>query len=155
MPCRRYRTLPRHSTQTQGRPIVVLSIDVGRHTGIHNYPFKCLCSDPIGKCFPDLPHTTANAQLILVWWLSSRSSVESVPYPPGLEPGTCGVRIPYTIRSPTAATFCSVVKVSHLKRYITFKDRSAEISLRSQRALYSGTTSKFSLEQRHDLISTF
>ena len=33
-----------------------------------------------------------------------RSSVESVPYPPGLEPGTCGVRIYYAIRSPTAAS---------------------------------------------------
>ena len=28
---------PRHSIQTQGRPVVVLSIDVERHTGIHNY----------------------------------------------------------------------------------------------------------------------
>ena len=24
---------------TQGRPVVVLYIDVERHTGIHNYPF--------------------------------------------------------------------------------------------------------------------
>ena len=32
-------TPSRHSIQTKGRPVVVLSIDVERHTGIHNYPF--------------------------------------------------------------------------------------------------------------------
>ena len=42
--------------------------------------------------------------LMLVWWSSVRSSVESVPYPPGLEPGTCGVRIHCAIRLPTAAS---------------------------------------------------
>ena len=31
-------TPPHHSIQTQGRP-VVLTIDVQRHTDIHNYPF--------------------------------------------------------------------------------------------------------------------
>ena len=30
-------TSPRHSIQTQGRPVVVLSIDVERHSGIHYY----------------------------------------------------------------------------------------------------------------------
>ena len=29
----------RHSMQTQGYPVVVLFIDVQRHTGIHKYPF--------------------------------------------------------------------------------------------------------------------
>ena len=29
----------RHSKQTQDQPIIVLSIDVEHHTGIHNYPF--------------------------------------------------------------------------------------------------------------------
>ena len=28
----------RHSIQTRGRPVSVLSIDVERHSGIHNYP---------------------------------------------------------------------------------------------------------------------
>ena len=42
--------------------------------------------------------------MMLKWWLSVRSSVESVPYPPGLEPGTCDVRIHYAIHSPTAAS---------------------------------------------------
>ena len=31
---------PRHSIQTQGRLVVMLSIDVERHTGIHNYLFQ-------------------------------------------------------------------------------------------------------------------
>ena len=44
-------------------PVVVLSIDVEHPTGINNYPFECLGSDPIGQSFPGLPHTTANAQL--------------------------------------------------------------------------------------------
>ena len=54
---------PVTSIQTQGWPVAVLSIDVERHTGIHNYPFKYLWSDPIEESFPDLPHTPANAQL--------------------------------------------------------------------------------------------
>ena len=32
-------TPSRHSIQTQGRHVIVLSTDVERHTGIHNYPF--------------------------------------------------------------------------------------------------------------------
>ena len=32
-------TPPSHSIQTRGRPVVVLSIYVERHSGIHNYPF--------------------------------------------------------------------------------------------------------------------
>ena len=43
--------------------------------------------------FPNVPHTA-----------SVRSSVESVPYPSGLEPETSSVRIHYAIRSPTAAS---------------------------------------------------
>ena len=34
-----YDTPPRHSIQTQGRPVAVLSIDVERYSGIHSYPF--------------------------------------------------------------------------------------------------------------------
>ena len=56
-------TPPHHSIQTQSRPVAVLSIDVGRHTGIHSYPFSCLGSDLTGESFPDLPHTPANTQL--------------------------------------------------------------------------------------------
>ena len=32
-------TTSHHSIHTQDQPVVVLSIDVERHTGIHNYPF--------------------------------------------------------------------------------------------------------------------
>ena len=42
---------PQHSIQTQGRPVVVLSIDVEYHTSIHNNQFKCLWSDPIENCY--------------------------------------------------------------------------------------------------------
>ena len=42
--------------------------------------------------------------MILSWWWSVRSSVESVLYPPSLKPVTCGVRIHYAIHSPTAAS---------------------------------------------------
>ena len=47
-------TPPRHSIQTRGRPIVVLFIDVKRHTGIHNYQFPCLGSDTTGKLYDDV-----------------------------------------------------------------------------------------------------
>ena len=36
---RGYDTPSRHSIQTHCRPVIVLSIDVEYHTGIHNYPF--------------------------------------------------------------------------------------------------------------------
>ena len=39
-------TPPRDSIQTQGRTVLVLSIDVEPHTGIHKYPFQCLGLDP-------------------------------------------------------------------------------------------------------------
>ena len=32
-------TPPRHSIQTRGRSVAVLSIDGERYTGIHSYPF--------------------------------------------------------------------------------------------------------------------
>ena len=44
----RQDTPPRHSIHKQGRPVAVLSFDVERHTGIHNYPLECLGLDPIG-----------------------------------------------------------------------------------------------------------
>ena len=43
--------------------------------------------------------------MMLLLWLSVGSSVESVTYPPGYEPGTFGVRIHYAISSPTAASY--------------------------------------------------
>ena len=39
MPQTQDMTPPRHSIQTQGRPVAVLSIDVERHTEIHSFPF--------------------------------------------------------------------------------------------------------------------
>ena len=32
----------RHSIQTQGQPVIVLSKDVEHHTGIHHYSILCL-----------------------------------------------------------------------------------------------------------------
>ena len=64
------------SLQTQGLP-VVLSIDVARHTGIHNYPFKCLGSDPMGKSFPDLPHTSHAYDTVVVSWKLGRKCTVS------------------------------------------------------------------------------
>ena len=34
--------MPRYNIQTRVKPVVVLSIDVEHHTGIHSYIFKCL-----------------------------------------------------------------------------------------------------------------
>ena len=103
-----YRHRTWHPTPSQytiyGRPVVVLSIDVERHTRIHNYPLYCLGSDPTGKSFLDLRHTTASAQHYEAFIVVIRRSLESVSYPPSLEPGTCGVRIHFTIHSPTAAS---------------------------------------------------
>ena len=60
-------TPPRHSVQTRGRSVTVLSIDVERHTGILSYPFKCPWKDPTRKSFPDLPHTPLLNSMLL-WW---------------------------------------------------------------------------------------
>ena len=65
------------------------------------YPFLCLWSDPTRKSFPNLPHTPANIKLhdgVVV--LVSQKLGRSAPYPPSLEPSTCGVKIHYTICSP-------------------------------------------------------
>ena len=64
-------------------------------------------SNPFGKSFPDLPQTPANAQLYDAGMMvvSQKLGRKYTVYPPSLEPGTCGVRIKYAIRSPTAASF--------------------------------------------------
>ena len=55
--------------------------------------------------------------IMLLWWESVGSSVESIPYQQNLEPGTCSERIHYAIRSPTAASLTVHVKLaSHLIR---------------------------------------
>ena len=90
MPCRRQMTWhpPRHRIQTQGRPVVKLYVDIDRCTRIHDYKFYCLWSDLIEKSFLDLPHTQqTHTPVMLLWWQSIRSSVESVPFTPSLEPG--------------------------------------------------------------------
>ena len=110
-------TPPRHSLQTQGRPVVVLSIDVEHHTVIYNYTFQCLGSDPIGKSFPNRHHTyqlTLNF-MMLVWWSSVRSSIESVPYPPGLDLRNSDVGIHYTFHLPTSASHAIFNKIIHLQ----------------------------------------
>ena len=77
-------TPSRQSIKIQGRTVVVLSIGLERHTGIHNYPFYCLGSDPIGKSF----HTPANAQLYdAVMVVDSQNLGRKYTYPPGLDPG--------------------------------------------------------------------
>ena len=55
------------------------------------------------KSFPNLPHTPANTQSYDAVMVVVRSSVESVPYLPSIEPGTCGARIHYAICSPIDA----------------------------------------------------
>ena len=40
-------------------------------------------------------------------------TLESVQYPPGLDPGTCGVRINHAIRSPTATFLRSEIIIIH------------------------------------------
>ena len=42
---------PHHSIQTRGYPVAVLSIEMERHTGVHNYLFECLGEDPTVKSF--------------------------------------------------------------------------------------------------------
>ena len=50
-------------------------------------------------------HTHSNEHIILYWYGGSQSEArQKVPYQPGLELGICGVRIYYTIRSPTAGS---------------------------------------------------
>ena len=72
LPWGRYRALhpPRHSIQTRGRPVVVLSIDVERHTGIHNYNFNVLGKTRSGLLPRPSNHTskrsTYSADMVVV-----------------------------------------------------------------------------------------
>ena len=63
---------PLHSIQTHCRPVIVLFIDVERHTGIQNASFYSLGSDPIGYSFPDLPHTL-ECSTFKCWYCSCQS----------------------------------------------------------------------------------
>ena len=68
--------------------------------------FNVLGQTRLGNPCPTF-HThqrTLNSKMLLRW-LSVRSSVESVPCPPSLQPGICSTRIHYAIRSPTTASF--------------------------------------------------
>ena len=57
-----------------------------------------------------LPHGTFHTHhsslnlMMLILWKSIKISVESVPYPPSVEPGTCDVGICYAIHSHTTAS---------------------------------------------------
>ena len=108
--------LQRGNAMSQTQDITTHPVTVYRHRvnqslcyplmwNMHSYPFYCLGSDPTGRSFADLQHTHANAQLydtdMVVVCRKLRSKV---PYQPSLEPGTCGVRIHITIRSPTVAS---------------------------------------------------
>ena len=79
-----------------GGHLSVLSIDVELHTGIQ-YQFQCLGSDPITKSFPKL--STFCAVLVVVSQKFSRKCTRL-----SLEPANCGMRIHYTICSPTGAS---------------------------------------------------
>ena len=59
--------------------------------------------------------------IMLIWWYSVGSSVEIVPYPPGLEPGTCGVRIHYNIRSPTQLLLLNIHVGSYFVSFIIYE----------------------------------
>ena len=64
-------TQPYHSIQTQGRPIVVLSIDVERHTGIHNYGthFNVLGQTRSRNPSPNFhTHQRMHNSMMLIWW---------------------------------------------------------------------------------------
>ena len=90
MPRRRHSTWhptwSQYSMQTQVQPVVVPSIDVEHHTKIH------------WEILPDLRHTPANPQVYTaVMVVVSQKFSKSLPYLPGLEPGTCNVWIHYAI----------------------------------------------------------
>ena len=69
-------------------------------------------------------HTPAGTQLYDAFMVVVRSSVESVPYQPCLEPGTCGVRIIYAIHSPILVgdySKCQIFRYISLERGIPFQ----------------------------------
>ena len=68
--------------------------------------------------------------IMLLWWWSVRSSVESVPYPLSLEPRTCGVRIIYPINHALYL---------NSKGYITLSQCSFNGTLNSEYSLSIGT----------------
>ena len=70
MSCRRDKWHDtRHSIRIRGLTIV-LSIDVERYTGVHNYRLYCT----IGKPFSDLPHTS---ELSTLWYWYGGSQLEA------------------------------------------------------------------------------
>ena len=98
-----------------------ISIDVERYSGIHNYPSICLVSDPIKTSFHNLPNTRQTLySIMLLCWQSVRRSLESVTYPPSLEPGTCGVRIHFAISPVTINCLCPLIFI-HKQHNLSYK----------------------------------
>ena len=113
MPCRRHRTWhPTPSQYTDTGPTCRCAIHwCGTLHWKPQLPILMSWVWPDREILPRPSTHEANVQLLLLsWWQSVWSSVESVPYPPGLEPGTCGVRIHYAIRSATAASVWTDVR---------------------------------------------
>ena len=82
-------TPPCHRIQTLGRPVVVLTIDVEHHTGIHNYHFNVLCHTWSGNPSTNLPHTRANAQFNDAVKLEVSQKLSRKCTVPGPDPGRC------------------------------------------------------------------
>ena len=110
--------LPHRITMPQAQGMTPHPVTVYRHRADLSlcYPYWCGTSHwnrqlPIlmSSVRPDRgifrrPSTLKSERANAQFYGAVRNSVESVPYPPGLEPGTCGVRIHYTNHSHTAAS---------------------------------------------------
>ena len=104
MPCRRHRTWHRTPPQyTDTGPTYRCAIHGTSHWNTQ-LPISMSWMRPDLKSFPDLPHKPPNAQLYDAVIVVASQKLVPYTYQPGLEPGTCGVRIHYTTRSPTAAS---------------------------------------------------
>ena len=66
------------------------------------------------ESFPDIAWARTLNYMMLLWWYSVRSSVESMLYPSSLEPGAFGVQIHYAVRPAISA---SPIYVEELLKY--------------------------------------
>ena len=104
-----------HSIHTWGQPVVVLSIVVERHTGIHNYPMICLTRSGNPSLTFYTHQRMLNFMMLLYMVVISQKPGRKCTMP-SLELGICGMRI---------HSYFMLIKVGHCvikeRQHFSFK----------------------------------
>ena len=146
MPCCRHRTWhPTPSQYTDTGPTCRCAIHWCGTSHLNTQlPLLLSWVWPDREILPWPSTHTSECSTLWYWYGGSQSEAWwKVSYQPGLEPGTCGVRIHYTIRSPTAASYPALKWLHPAKKDLHAKGKG--LQLRG----YSTLSTKLLIECHH------